>query len=258
MYKRVPTQIVVAVFHGEDRADAILEEFAKLSVESGTAICTNIVIATKDANSKVVVKELGKPGPLKGMAVGGVAGGSVGAVVGGLSLAILGPIGVAAGAAAGALVGAPLGAARGAAIGNIGKIAVDGMDKDKLEGLGEALEPETSALVLVFDEVRVKKKKFEDELKAYKEGTDILVKEVNTSIKKNLKQGNDLIYLFAIAEDGFVGMKMVNGAEVDMIQTLILTDDGMAAGGAVATKDAVIAGGVVVMDGMMMYEVDAA
>ena len=79
-----------------------------------------------------------------------VTGGAVGVVVGGASLALLGPIGVTAGAIAGGCVGLPILAARGAIVGTVGKITIEGMDINKLQGWGRALEPGTSALVLVF------------------------------------------------------------------------------------------------------------
>ena len=167
------------------------------------------------------------------------------------------PIGVAAGATAGGLVGAPIGAVKGAIVNSMGSVAIEGMDKNKLKGLGDALEPKTSAIVLVFAEVIVNKKDFEEELKEYKNGTDALAKEICASIKENLKKGNDLAYLFAIAEDGIVAMKVVHGADADVIKALVLTPDGtLAEAGAVITDDSVIVGGEVVMDDeVVVYEV---
>lgn len=194
-------------------------------------------------------------------------GGSVGAVIGGAALSILGPIGVGTGAIAGGAVGAPIGAVKGAVVGALGKLTVDGMDKDKLGNLKIALEPNTSALVLVFAEVIVPEHKYAEELKQFKVDSDSFTKSLAEDISNNLKQGRNCAHLYAVAEDGMVAERMVVGDDVFSLQAVVLTEDkvaaaeflatpeGAAAQRVVATEDAVFAQGAVVTDEAdMAYE----
>jgi uncharacterized membrane protein len=215
--------------------------------------------------------------------VGGtVAGGAVGATVGAGALSILGPIGASAGALAGGAVGAPIGMVKGCIVGALGHMTVEGMDKDKLKDLGISLEPGSSAMVLVFSEVIVTKSKFEKEIEAYKQGTDKIAHAMSTQISEELKKGNHIAFLLAVAEEGIVGMRVISGDEVLHINQVIVTEDmvaakeflatpegvaargvvatpeGMAAAQMVATKDAVISEGMVVTKDMVEYEVEAA
>ena len=271
MYKRVPTQIVVAAFNKEEDAEKCLHGVAKAMMQDDKfPICTNAAVAKKGTDGKTKVKEYGKPNMLKGLVGGTAVGGAAGAAVGGAALSILGPIGVGAGALAGGAIGAPLGAVQGAIVGAVGKWSVEGMDKNKLEGLREALEPGTSALVLVFAEVILKKSVFETELKEYKNQTDVIAQAMSKSISNNLKEGNDCAHLLAVTEDGIVGMKVVVGKEVFDIATVVLTEDAVAAAEMkvtpgnvetqkiVATEDAIFAQGAVVgEDAAVEYEFTA-
>lgn len=61
LYKRVPTQIVVAAYHKEDGAEKALVNLIEAMADEAI-VCTNVAIATKNDKGKVKVKELGKPG----------------------------------------------------------------------------------------------------------------------------------------------------------------------------------------------------
>ena len=67
MYKRIPTQIVVAAYPEEDGAEKSLKELAKAMSKGDFPVCTNATIATRHLNGKIRVKELGKPTMLKGL-----------------------------------------------------------------------------------------------------------------------------------------------------------------------------------------------
>jgi hypothetical protein len=141
------------------------------------------------------------------------------------------------GAFVGGAIGAPLGAVEGAVAGTVAGWSVDGMDKNKLNGIRDALEPGTSALVLVFAEVVVKKSDFETELVEYKSQTDAIAEAISDSISKNLKQGNNCAHFLALAEDGVVGMKVVVGDEVFSIAAFVLTEDAVAVAEMKVTPD---------------------
>jgi uncharacterized membrane protein len=269
MYKRIPTQSLVAAFTDEQGAEKVLESVAKAAAKEEFPICTNAAIAVRNEKGRTTVKELGKPGMLKGLVGGGAVGGVAGAVVGGAALSILGPIGVAAGAVAGGAVGVPLGAVEGAIVGSIGKMTVDGMDKNKLKGVGGALEPGTSALVLVFAEVVVKKEDFEAELQEYKKGSDKITEAISSSISANLKQGNNCAHLLAVTEDGVVMERTVVGEYVFAVEGIVLakdvaaaaeftaTPEGAAATAVVVTEDDIFVKGVVATNVAVDYEFEA-
>jgi hypothetical protein len=266
MYKRVPTQVVVAAFPSEDGAEKCLHNLASSMKKGSFPTCTNAVIASKATSGRVKVSELGKPGMLKGLVGGAAVGEASGAVVGGAALSILGPIVSAAGATAGGAVGGSLGMVKGAIVGTLAKFTVDGMDTSKKTALKEALEPGTSALVLVFAEVIVRKSHFDNELEAFKDDTDLLAQKISTEINKNLKDGNNIAFLFATTEDGFVGQKVVTGDAVLELAQFIITEDaaaviefkatpeGAAYTGMVTTEDAVFVEGVVVTENTFEYE----
>jgi uncharacterized membrane protein len=268
MYKRVPTQILVVGFTNEEDAEKCLHKVAKAAKASEFPICTNAAIAKKGMDGRTKVKELGKPNMLKGLVGGTHVGGAAGASAGRAALSIIGPIGAnTLGAFVGGAIGAPLGAVKGAVVGTVTGWSVDGMDKNKLNGIRDALEPGTSALVLVFAEVVVKKSAFETELEEYKTDSDAIAEAMFASISENLKQGNNSAHLLAVTEDGVVGMKVVVGEEVFSIAAVVLTEDAVAAaemkvtpdGGeihkVVATEDGIFAKGVVVSeDTALEYE----
>lgn len=193
LYKRVPTQILIAAYNKKDGADKALAELIE-AMKDKQIVCTNVAVAKMDKKGRVRVKELGKPGFLNGLMGGGAHGKAAGAAVGGAALSLLGPIGVTIGGATGGLVGGALGSVQGAVIGSAGKMTVEGMEKDKLDNLGSSLLPETSALVVVFSEVVVSKQKFNEELKTVRGGVDLLIEMMDLDITNKLKEHENVAY----------------------------------------------------------------
>ena len=192
LYKRVPTQILIAAYHKEDGAQNALMNLVEAMMDE-QIVCTNVAVARMDAKGRVRVKELGKPGFVKGLVGGGAHGKAAGAALGGAALSLLGPIGVGVGAVTGGLAGGALGSVQGAVIGSIGKLTVEGMDKDRLKGLGSALQPSTSALIAVFSEVVVSKHKFKSELKKHQD-LDDMVELMDADITEKLRNNLDVAY----------------------------------------------------------------
>lgn len=100
LYKRIPTQIVVCAYNSEDGAETAAKQLVEAMADQKIVV-TNMALAKQDKEGKTKVKELGKPGFVKGLVVGTAVGGAAGAVIGGSALALLGPIGVWSGATAG-------------------------------------------------------------------------------------------------------------------------------------------------------------
>lgn len=257
MAKRLATQVVIAAFQDEEAVDRIEKMVCDAEWDSKQIICTNMAKAKKDVAGQMTVKELGKPSDAKAAA----AGGTIGGLLGGLSLFLLGPAGAAAGAAAGG--------ATGAAIAGYANHQVEGLDKDKLNKLGSALKPGTSAIVLVFDEVLVSKAEYEKELEIFKESTDALVDIIASKIKENLEAGNDIAFQVAIAEDGMAASRFVVGEEAVNIRNLVLTPEsvsaaemtatekGVATEAVIATPEEVVTARTVLTSSICAYEVTA-
>lgn len=258
MSKRIPLQIFVGAFRDEDAVDAIEKVISGDEWESNKIVCTNLAIAKKDYDGKMKVKELGHLSSLQGAAAGGVIGG----LIGGLSMLLLGPVGVMAGASAGGTAGA--------ALAGYGASKIEGMDKDKLNKFGNALEPGSSGIVLVFDEVVVNKADFdEEEIAAYKESTDALVELMSEKISDNLKKGNSIAYHLVFSEDGLEGIRTICGPEALQIAKIVLTPEGFVGAQATATDtslnfralgvtpDAMAAGHARLTSSVCVYEVAA-
>ena len=257
MAKRIPLQIFVGAFRDEDAVDAIEKVISSEEWESNKIVCTNLAIAKKDYDGEMKVKELGHPSSLQSAAVGGVVGG----LIGGLSMLLLGPAGVMAGASAGGTAGA--------ALAGYGASKIEGMDKDKLNKFGNALEPGSSGIVLVFDEVVVNKADFDEEIAAYKESTDALVELMSEKISDNLKKGNAIAYHLVFCEDGLEGIRTIVGPEALQIAKIVLTPEGFAGAQATATDtslnfravgvtpDAMAAGHARLTSSVCVYEVAA-
>jgi len=80
LYKRIPTQILVAAFSRLDGAEKALNLIGQAMAEAeGYVVCTNAAVVKKLEDGKLRVTELGNPGLLKGMAGGTAAGAAVGA-----------------------------------------------------------------------------------------------------------------------------------------------------------------------------------
>lgn len=127
--------LLLAVF--EDEATAS-ESFETLHEEEKLLDLENTVLISRDANSKIHVKETAEK-------ISKEAG--LGALVGGALGILAGPVGLVAFGSAGALIGA-LSA----------KLDDVGFSDDRLERLGEALQPGNAAILAVL------KKKYTDQL----------------------------------------------------------------------------------------------
>lgn len=123
--------IVAFCFDGQRTAKQILKEAKKKAVPEGYKIVAQAIIE-KNKKGKVSVKEPGK---------GGV-GATVGAVGGGLLSLIGGPVGLLAWTVGGAVIG-----------GVAGKHLGQPIAKGDLKELGKSLTPDSSAVLLLLEDV---------------------------------------------------------------------------------------------------------
>ncbi len=212
---KVPTQVVIAAFHEEGAAGQVADALKQAKHEH-QIYYRNVAVIRKDEKGKVKVKETGD------MSAGPGAG--VGAVVGGAFGLLAGPAGLAAGAAAGAVIG------------GAGAALIDsGLDNKRLKQIGDVLQPGNSAIIAVFEEVKVDKATMKEVNKDLAE----VVYGLSTNIGDTLRGGQDVAYVFAVTEEGVVAERMAAGDDAADIQKLVATQEGVAVGHAVATEEGV-------------------
>jgi uncharacterized membrane protein len=205
--KRIPTQFIVSAFTREDGVDQVEKDIMDAEWESKTVLCTNMAVVKKDIAGKVQVKEMGNPNALKGKPVGHL--------VGGFALLLLGDEGVKAGAA------------KRGSISSYGVSHVEGMDKDRLAKVADALPPGSSACIVVFDEVFVDCQDGKEFLTKYKASTDGSFDDMATQISESLSAGNNISYHFVIDENGVTETRKIAGADAANVQEILLKPGGV-------------------------------
>ena len=211
----IPTQVVIAAFHEEGAAGQAADAL-KEAKKQHKLYYRNVAVIRKDEKGKVKVKETGD--------MSGGPGAGVGAVIGGAFGLLAGPAGLAAGAAAGAVIG------------GAGAALIDsGLDNKRLAKIGDVLQPSNSAIIAVFEEVKVNRAT----MKEVDKDLDEMVYGLSTNIGDTLRAGQDVAYVFAVAEEGVVAERMAVGDEVADIEKLVVTEEGVAVGVAVATEEGV-------------------
>jgi uncharacterized membrane protein len=208
--KRVPTQFLISAFTKEDTVDEIEKAVMDMEFESKQVLCTNMAVVKKDIAGKMSIKEMGSPSALK-------RDKRVGSLVGGLALMMIGK------------AGTQIGQSKGGAISTVAAENVQGMDKEKLHELGDALLPGCSAIVLVFDEVFIDKERGEAFLAEYKASTETLIGDISAKIAESLKKGCNITYQIAIDEDGVTATREIVGESAANFTEVLLTGDGTAA-----------------------------
>jgi uncharacterized membrane protein len=124
--------ILAFTFEGKDTADQTVKELKSSGALDGYAIDAQAVVE-QDEKGKVHIHEPGH----------GAAGATAGAVAGGLLGLIGGPVGVLAWAVGGAVVG-----------GVAGKYLGRPVSKGDLKEIGEALTPDSSAMLLLLEDTQ--------------------------------------------------------------------------------------------------------
>ena len=163
MTNDVPTQVIVAAFDGMDSAKEAFDDLKQLEKEKSIKI-ENAAILRKDHDSKLHIRDVKDMTGTRGVVLGGVLGGVVGVLAGPVGWVALG----------------------GAAIGGlVAKLKDGGFDNSRLEQWGDRLQPGTSALVAVVDQIWVR----EVEAALKEDARDVMTLEIGKDIATQLADG---------------------------------------------------------------------
>ena len=163
MTNDVPTQVIVAAFDGMDSAKEAFDDLKQLEKEKSIKI-ENAAILRKDHDSKLHIRDVKDMTGTRGVVLGGVTGAIVGVIAGPVGWVALG----------------------GAAIGGlVAKLKDGGFDNSRLEQWGDKLQPGTSALVAVVDDIWVR----DVEAALKEEARDVMTLEIGKDIATQLADG---------------------------------------------------------------------
>ena len=185
----VPIQLIVAAFKEETAADEALNTLKEAKKERLIGI-QDAAIIRRDEKDKLHIKETADLGGGKGAAIGGVLGGVLGLIGG--------PAGVVVGGAAGAAVG-----------GFTAKLFDAGIPDDRLEEIGSALKPGTSAIIAIIEHRWVA----EVEAELAEAGADVLTEALRADIAEQLSEGKEVMYSAVSSDEGFVAGAVVTSGD---------------------------------------------
>lgn len=229
----IPVQVLIAAFNEEKAADEALSEL-KAAKWAGLIGIQNAAVLRRDEKDKLHVKELKDWGGGKGA----VFGGALGAVLGVLT----GP-GIVVAGAAGALIG-----------GLAAKLRDSGFSNERLNTIGESLQPGTSAIVAIIEHKWVA----ELEREMAEAGADVLTESIASDIAAQLEAGREVAYTALSSSDAFAAGRVAGDDESLEGSKLVITEDGLVAGSFVATGDAVVGELLEASDDGITYAIGAA
>ena len=209
----VPIQVIIAAFKEEETADEALKALKAAKKERLIGIQDAAVIR-RDEDNKLHIKETADMGGGKGAAIGGVLGGVIGLIGG--------PAGVVLGGAAGAAVG-----------GLTAKLFDAGISDERLEEIGSALKPGTSAIIAIIEHKWVA----EVEQELAQAGADVLTEALRDDITKQLAEGKDVMYSAVSTDESLTTSRVAADDEVVEVSGMVVTDEGVVAGAVVAEID---------------------
>ena len=207
-----PVQLVVAAFKDEDSAKEALQDLKQAQKERLIKI-ENAAVLRRDQKGKLHITETQDMGGGKGAALGGVGGAAIGLIAG---PALLVP------AAVGALVG-----------GLTAKLRDSGFSNQRLETLGESLQPGTSAIVAVVEHTWVG----EVEEALAEAEADVMTAEIGADIAAQLEAGHEVAYSALASREGLALGRVAAGEDAVEAGSLIIDDTGVYGGRFVATED---------------------
>ena len=209
----VPVQVIVAAFKEEETADEALKALKAAKKERLIGIQDAAVIR-RDEENKLHIKETADMGGGKGAAIGGVLGGVIGLIGG--------PAGVVLGGAAGAAVG-----------GLTAKLFDAGISDERLEEIGSALKPGTSAIIAIIEHKWVA----EVERELAEAGADVLTEALRDDIAEQLAEGKEVTYSAISTDEGLATSRVAADDEAVEASGMLVTDEGIVAGAIVAEID---------------------
>jgi uncharacterized membrane protein len=229
----VPVQIIVAAFQDEKAANEALNELKQLKKEKLIDI-QNAAVIRKDEKGKIHIRETADMGGGKGAAIGGVAGAAIGLLAG---PALVVPVAV------GALVG-----------GLTAKLRDSGFSDQRLETLGEGLQPGTSAIIAVVEHKWVDEVRKEME----EEGADLVTAALQADIAAQLEAGHEVAYTALATQEGLALGRQAAGEDAAEGGAVVITDEGVFGGRYVATEEGFAVERMAATDEGAIYEIAAA
>jgi uncharacterized membrane protein len=229
----IPVQVLIAAFTEEKAADEALREL-KVAKWAGLIGIQNAAVLRRDEKNKLHVKELKDWGGGKGAAFGG----ALGAVLGVLT----GP-GIVVAGAAGALIG-----------GLAAKLRDSGFSNERLNTIGESLQPGTSAIVAIIEHKWVA----DLEREMAEAGADVLTESIAADVAAQLEAGREVAYSALSSSDAFAASRVAGDEESVEGSKLVITEEGLVAGSFVATGDVVVGELLEASDQGITYAIGAA
>jgi uncharacterized membrane protein len=171
----VPVQIIVAAFSSPDGAGKVMEDL-KQEKKQGLIGIQDAAVIVKDSTGKLKITD-SRHHTRRGMITGGVIGGMIGLLAG--------PVGWAA--VGGGVIGGLAGKAAGSPM------------KKRLEDIGQALTPNSSAIIAVIDDKWVA----QVQAAMVAEGAKVVQESIKADIAEQLKAGGNVVYT-AVATSGGV------------------------------------------------------
>ncbi|KAL3908733.1 MAG: hypothetical protein SGILL_008372 [Bacillariaceae sp.] len=267
--KRIPTQVFIGAYQGEDKASELERLITQDEQGLDDIICTNMAVARRDIAGKTQIRELGNPQILEEAVESAMLGG----LLGSMSRLMIGNdaiVGRAAQQIKKEQSNCKPGARRSSALIKAAtKQVAPGFSKDKLQTLGKALKPNSSAIVLIFDEVLVKQSDYDEKMSSDKAERDAISEMVVSKIDEHLSKGNDIAFHITFGEDGEISAtRTVQGQDALQVRDIVLsqekfsmdqittTEDGkLATDQLVVTPEAVATARTLLTSSLVAYEV---
>ena len=208
----VPVQLIVAAFQDEGAAKEALKTLREAKKE-GLIQIENAAVLRKDEKGKLHIRETHDMGGGKGAALGGVGGAAVGLIAG---TALAAPVAV------GALIG-----------GLVAKLRDSGFSNQRLETLGESLQPGSSAIIAVVEHTWVAQV---EEALAEAEA-DLMTAEIGADIAGQLEAGHEVAYSVIASQEGITAGRVAGGEDEIEGGVLAVDESSVYGGRFVATPE---------------------
>lgn len=200
----IPVQVIVAAFTAPDGAEKVMADI-KLGKKAGLIGIQDAAVVVKDAGGNLKITDAKRRSRRRrGFITGGVIGGVLGLIAGPVGWMAVG--GGALGALAGKVAGGPL--------------------RSAMESIGEALTPESSAIVAVIEHTWMAR--LEAELAA--EGARVIHEALKADIAAQLNAGGHVLYT------------AIGGADTHGVARVAETPEGISASGVLVTEEGVFVG----------------
>ena len=208
--------MLVAAFTSEEAGEEALKAL-KQAKKQRQIYFEDAAVIRQDADGGVHYHETGDMTAGKGAGIGALVGGVIG-ILGG-------PVGIAVGAGAGALLGGL--ASKGDA----------GYDDNSLKQIGVALQPGTSAIVIITSGLFLQAMRTYGDRDQMREAVTNLGEEISS----NLAEGFNVALGLLITEEGVAVTEIAANEEAVHVVSAVMTEEGVAIAEAVVTEEGVAA-----------------